>query len=184
MRYVSVHSHGHKQCLSITNSTRSGSFFDGFESLGAPLAFFMTDHVKTFEARAVDAQLKTPPPKKTRRTGPTPQSATPAPRVVGMRLLARGSSGRTSPAVVASKLTAGAEPTEADLLKLAAGAEPSEADLLKLVAGAAALPPKKNAQRDIMRWHQIARGLASDKVTRKFASIGKTLGIVKAVEVQ
>ena len=158
--------------LLITNDTRSGSFFDGFGSLDAPLASFLSDHIKTFDGRVGAAQVQTPPPK-ARRTGPSPRSATPAPP----RRAAKGSQRRATPApAVASPAVA--------CLALTAGEEPSEADLLKLAAGAAALPPKKNAQRDIMRSHQIAGGVASAKVKRKFSRIGEKLGIVKKVTMQ
>ena len=132
----------------------------------------MRDHIVTVQTPRANAAT---PPAKVRRTEPSPQSAPRQSRVVAAPRQSR---------VVATpqrapKAGAKASPPMGDGVWPRA-AEPSEAELLEIALGAKALPPKKNSQRDTMRAHQIAQGVASEKTERKFTKIGTKLGIVKA----
>ena len=105
----------------------------------------------------VDVKLVRTPPSKKARDKKSPQSTPAPPRVIGMRLLARG--------------------PEAPVK--APGAQPSEEELLRIASAAPSLPPSKNMQRNLMRANQIKQGTASKKTSQKFLKIAERLGVVE-----
>ena len=114
---------------------------------------------------AVDVKPVRTPPSKKARDKKSPQSEPAPPRVIGMRLLARGAEAPVKAPVKAP------------------GAQPSEEELLRIASAAPSLPPAKNMQRNLMRANQIKQGTASKKTQKKFLIIAKKLGIVEAGKV-